>query len=73
MLTIRPDWRRIFARAWSVRFLALSLLADSLELGVDYLLPALLPVGSFLLLSVGLKVAALVARFVAQSNMADLP
>jgi hypothetical protein len=72
MFSLHPDWYAIFTRAWSVRFLALSFGADAAELTLTKL-PELMsgvPAGAFLGASIGLKGFAVIARFVAQKNMA---
>ena len=64
------NWREVLAHAWSVRFIAASILLSALELAVP-LLRDLLPVqpGTFAVFTVLTSVAAGVARFVAQRRL----
>ena len=70
-LTLHRDWWAILTRAWSMRLLALSFIADGLDVVADYALPAFMPAGSYLVLSFALKGAALAARVVAQRNLSE--
>ncbi|GGE18037.1 hypothetical protein GCM10011390_41520 [Aureimonas endophytica] len=69
-----PDWRRVLARAWSIRFNALAFLLSMAEVAISYLngyLP--IPPGAFAALAGLISGAAFVARLVAQRGITRCP
>ena len=71
-LRVHGDWRRILARAWSVRLWAVSTVLIGLETVVP-LLEGVLPVprGVFAALAGLAAMAGNIARIIQQSNMED--
>lgn len=69
-----PNWRRVLLRAWSVRLFVLAGLLAGVEAALPFL-GELLPLSPGILAGVNLVVVmlALVARFVAQSNIGEKP
>lgn len=70
MLKLIPNWREIARRAWSFRLVALAGLLTGCELLLPYFAPSL-PRGLFAVLTLITCVAAMIARVLAQRNMAS--
>jgi hypothetical protein len=64
-MNVHPDWIWIVRKAWSFRLMVLACALTALEVGMPYL-DSKIPTGVFGWLSVGVSVAALIARVVAQ-------
>lgn len=66
------DAKWVFQRAWSVRLLAIAALLSGLEVTIQVMvgfsIDPLIPPGIFAVISGIVTVAALIARFVAQSK-----
>jgi hypothetical protein len=62
------DWRRVFGRAWSIRFSLLAAVLAAAEVVVP-LFGDVLPRGVFVLLAFVASISATVARIVAQPEM----
>lgn len=62
------DWRRVFGRAWSIRFSLLAAVLTAAEVVVP-LFGDVLPRGVFVLLAFVASISATVARIVAQPEM----
>jgi hypothetical protein len=67
-MMLRPDWRAVLRRAWSVRFMLLAALLSGFEIVVPILFVDL-PRLPFAALSFGAVVAAFIARLVAQKGL----
>ena len=65
------NWRKIIKKAWSFRLIALAGILSGCELIVPMFSGAM-PRGAFAALSFISTAAALIARLVAQKDMADL-
>lgn len=66
------NWRPVLKKAWSVRFLAFSILFSGVETALPYthgILP--IPNGVFAALSFAAVVAAGISRFVAQRGLIE--
>lgn len=69
-LSLHDNWKEILKKAWSIRFLVLSIFLSSLEILLPYIEPFLgIPPGVFAALSVLTMILAIVARIVAQKKM----
>lgn len=69
-MRLLPDWRRVLARAWSVRLMAVAFVLTGLEAALPFLLPTLpVPAGVLALLAALVVGGAFVARLVAQSSL----
>ena len=66
------NWRRVLARSWSMRLMALAGLFSGLEAALPYLEQSLdWPAGSFAALSSLTVAAAFIARLVAQKQIQE--
>lgn len=63
------NWRAVFARAWSVRFILLAFLFTTLEVALPLLNAGNIPPGVFAALTGLCTGAAFVSRLVAQSSI----
>lgn len=72
MLRLKPDWQSILKRAWSIRLIAIAAVLSGAE-AVLYIEPDLIPVTAptLALIVFGVTSAALIARIVAQKNLAS--
>lgn len=71
-MNLIANWRAVLKHAWSVRFLALSLLFSAIEVAVPFL-NGVLPIapGPFAALAAASTVAAGVARLVVQRKLGN--
>lgn len=60
-----PGWRRVFARAWSIRLAILAAILSGAEVALPYL-DFLFPRGTFAALSGVVTLLAVIARLIAQ-------
>lgn len=69
-MQLAHNWRELIKHAWSLKFLALSILLGAAELALPYL-HGVLPVrpGTFALLVLITNIAATVARLINQRNL----
>ena len=70
------NWRLVFRRAWTVRLIALSVLLGLLAALVEFA-PAIIPMPIWAQFALALAspvvgVAAFIARFIAQRNLANV-
>ncbi len=72
-MTLLHDWQQIIRKAWSVKFMVLAALLSGCEAAVSILQPAIaesLPPGVFASLAGLVTAGALVARVLAQTEVA---
>lgn len=71
-MKIVDEWRWLLQRAWSVRLLVIAALLSGLEVTIQVIVAfsinPIIPPGIFAVLSGLVTVAALIARFVAQTR-----
>ena len=65
-----PDWKRVLRKAWSVRLMAVASILSGCEAVLPYT-EAVLPRGTFALLSFVIVTLALFARFIAQKELQE--
>lgn len=73
-MTLLHDWQQIIRKAWSVKFMVLAALLSGCEAAVSILQPAIaesLPPGVFASLAGLVTAGALVARVLAQTEVAQ--
>ncbi len=68
-MTLKPDWRTIVKKAWSVRLMVLGAVLSGAEVALPLLSPDALPPGYLAALSALASAAAFFARLVAQRNI----
>lgn len=69
-MNLTPDWRRVLARAWSIRLILLAAILSGAEVAMMFWVPDW-PAGLLAAVSGLVSAAALVSRILAQSNMED--
>ncbi|MEJ5899645.1 DUF7940 domain-containing protein [Ochrobactrum teleogrylli] len=63
------DWKRVLARAWSIRLLLLAVILSGVEVALPLIGDALpIPTGAFAALSLIITAGAFVARIVSQKE-----
>ena len=62
------NWKAVAVKAWSMRFIALSVILSAFEVALPYV-SDLFPRGAFALLAAAVSVSAAVARLVAQPRL----
>lgn len=67
-MIIVDEWRKIAARAWSIRLAILSTIFTGVDVAIGYLAPAH-PSRTFAVLAGFASAAAVAARLIQQSNM----
>ena len=70
-MRLSPNWKKIIKKAWSFRLIAVAGILSGCELIVP-MFSGTMPRGAFAALSFIATAAALIARLVAQKDMADL-
>nr|WP_029924382.1 hypothetical protein [Ochrobactrum sp. UNC390CL2Tsu3S39] len=66
------DWKRVLARAWSIRLLLLAGILSGVEVALPYIGDAyLIPTGVFAALSVLVTMAAFAMRLISQKEFRD--
>lgn len=70
-MKLYPHWKKIAKRAWSFRLIAVAGILSGCELIIP-MFSGIMPRGVFAALSFTTTAGALVARLVAQKDMADL-
>lgn len=65
---IHPDWKNILKRAWSIRFWAVAILLQGIELLIPYYAENL-PQGLFSILSLMAMIGGMYARFIIQPKL----
>jgi len=69
-MSLVANWRRVLQRAWSIRFIAASIVLSALEVGISVFTDdPPLPRATFAALAVAVTIAAAVARIVAQPEL----
>lgn len=67
-MTLIDNWKAVAVKAWSMRFIALSVILSALEVALPYV-SDLFPRGTFALLAAAVSVSAAVARLIAQPEV----
>lgn len=66
---LRPDWKKILTKAWSIRLTAIAFVLTAIEVSFSVFgAPVFIPVGLFAALSGITSAAAFVARLYAQKD-----